>query len=241
MTAEKAATARKKSKSQRSLRVPWLGADSPEIDKVIGVLVQEIDKTHSDDAAVALTLKEHFKLDQEFKKAEHSRSPASRYMSAIAKEMGIDVDNTRDSIVIPPIKNRKRAEAKLKAEGRTMHDLGRGRIVFDTPEQLEAFYKLMKRKNKSGVIRGFEKHPVNVMPDTYNDFLAKQRSSGFSGFINFDIEIDLGKGRKGTFEIQLMHRDYIHVCDKQSHYLYDMIRMLDEIPKPFRSEEQEKS
>ncbi len=158
-------------------------------------------------------------------------------MIALSREMGlVDSDN---AAYMAPMKEWNRAVEKLDLEGRNLHDLGRGRLLVRTPDKIEEFYKILKSKDKDGSIKAFSTDKVKIIDGSLDDYLAEQRSSGYCGSINFDLEVDLGKGRVGTIEMQLMPRDYVETYD-MSHHLFKMIRSLQEIPPMWRSEEQSK-
>ena len=57
--------------------------------------------------------------------------------------------------------------------------------------------------------------------------------------VNFDCWITLGKGRFGKFEAQIMPADY-DIVDKHSHRLFEMIRIIQDVPGAYQQEEDKK-
>lgn len=221
-----------------SVRVPWLKMSSPEIDKVIGILVGQLSEYKNPyGKKQRLDKKRSDKLTQDFKNAGMSRSEARKFMRDLAEMMGIE--NPESAVFIGPMKERFRAEQKADEENRNLHDLGRGRILVKSPEEVLKFYNMLKSMDKEGHIKGLDCKTVQILDDSITDYLKKQRSSGYCGSLNFDIRVDLGKGRFGTFEIQIMPEEYEQPYD-HSHALYDMIRIIESIPGHWRSAEQTK-
>lgn len=225
-----------------SIKAPWLAAESESVSDVVRRLVNIMEEKYSPkrrprNTSQNLHPKVETQLKQSFRHAEQARGKGMKAMTALAEAMGVlDHDNAG---YMAPMKEWDRAVEKLSADGRNLHDLGRGRIRVRSPDKIEAFYKILKTMNKDGSLDAFKTDRVRIIPGSIDDYLAEQRSSGYAGSINFDLEVEIGKGRIGKLEVQLMPRDYVQTYDL-SHHLFKMIRALDEVPKGWRTEEHEK-
>jgi hypothetical protein len=227
--------ARKIEPTNTGIQVPWVSAQNPNVDNVIQILVQQLGEQHKIDQREPdfLTDRQKGKLQQSFKNSALGRGPVSRFMLGLAK--AIEIDDPDSAVIMAPMKSWWRAAHKLNTTGKPLTDLGRGRIVVESLEQVNNFYKLLTRK-KNGYIQGIPTQ-ASITEGSLDDYLKNQRWSGYAGSINFDVQTDLGKGRKGDLEIQIMPKSYIN-DDIRSHYLFSMIRILHEIPEAFRSSAQ---
>lgn len=215
-----------------SLQMPWMSAQNPELDEATAHLIKELGERHAKTAEFVLSAKERSNLMREFKNSEQGRSPLNKFLASIARKMNI---TNPEAVFVAPMKDWDRAVEKLHAPGRTLHDLGRARIKVSDAKQVKAFYKLLPSKDSEGHISGTPAKAF-MLPGSLDDYLQSPRKSGYAGSINFDVEVYISKGRWGTLEVQIMPDDY-EVVDKRSHRLFDMIRILHEIPDNFRTEE----
>ncbi len=214
-----------------SLRTPWTRGVNPGVDAAVKALVNEIRDRHKAGEEANLTQLQKDKLARDFRNAEQGRGYAGKYMRALAKAMNLECPDA--AVVIAPMKGWNRAAEKLSTVDRNLHDLGRGRIYVKTPKDIQKFYKLLNGKNAEGHIPGAT-HSASIIPGTISNYLETPRKSGFAGALLFDLEVDVGKNRFGALEVQIMPEDYQDVYD-QSHRLYDMIRIFQEIPENFRT------
>lgn len=219
-------------KSGEENTLSWLFQNQPELNDAIDNLVTELIKFKTSAPTDRLPGKQEDKFTQEYKNAELGKSKGEQYILGLAKAMGYE--HPHDCVDLAPMKDRYRAREKFNLASRNAHDFGRSRLYLYEPGDRDSFYKVLGSKTKDGVIKNIQCKGVKVVDGSLSDYLEKARKSGFSGTINLDLEIDLGKGRIGYYEVQLMPYDYIQV-DKHSHALYDMIRILDEIPDSFKT------
>lgn len=214
-----------------NLRTPWTKGINPGVDAAVQSLVSEIKDRHKAGEETNLTQIQKDKLARDFKNAEQGRGYAGKYMRALAKAMHLECPDA--AVVIAPMKRWNRAAEKISIADRNLHDLGRGRIYIKTPKDIQKFYKLLNGKNAEGHIPGAT-HNASIIPGSISNYLENPRKSGFAGALLFDLEVDLGKNRFGALEAQIMPEDYQDVYN-QSHRLYDMIRIFQEIPENFRT------
>ncbi len=214
-----------------SLHVPWTLAYDGDLDKAIESTISALIARHEEKEDVILPPKLERALQQEFKKSQEGLSPFYRVINWLAKEIEAEAE-------IGPMKEWHRTVTKFAAQGRKPNDLGRGRIFVDDPEQVREFYKIWSSKDKDGHIPGMPKNTF-IVPGSYDDYLAEQRWSGYASALHFDICVNSHKGHGGgTLENQIMPRSYLKTYG-QSHKLFDIIRMIHEIPAPMRSKEQQ--
>ncbi len=183
-----------------------------------------------------ISSKDENQLVRDFKNAEQAQSKADRYMYKIAEALGLD---PTVAVERADMKTWERAlDKRFNASGRNLHDLGRGTIYIDSVDEYYALQKLLNSKTKTGVLSQLKIQGVRIIEGSMDDYLANPRSSGFSGSLNMDVEINLGR-QKGTFEIQVRPAAYKE-ADKQSHFLFDMIRVLQDVPESYLTEEDKK-
>jgi hypothetical protein len=202
-----------------------------DIDTVVESLIQELKDRHA--AKSQLTPSQTKQLQKEFDHAKQGETYAKKFMLKLAALMKIECPQA--AAHTGPTKSWDRAAAKMSIEDRNLHDLQRGRLYVQSPKDIAKFYKLLNSKDNEGHIPGTTRNVV-IIPDSIDDYIKNPRKSGFAGAIIMDLGINIGKNRIGTYELQIMPRDYKDVYD-QSHHLYEMIRILQEIPKNFLSEE----
>ncbi len=208
----------------KTIKNEWLPQLSPSIDSVIRGLVREIatrNEHHS--PKIKLSKKAEKSLTQAFKNAEQGRSSADSLMQIIAKKM--KVESNSNTVFIVPMKDLQRAREKSTIPGRNLNDLGRGTILFSTPAQYEFLKKSLPSLIKNSGIK-----KATIIKDKIDDYIKKPRKSGYAGGLHTDFEIELTKGNIGNFELQIKPEQY-QKADTQSHLLYDMIRILEEIPR----------
>lgn len=223
----------------KTLQVPWVKPDA-DLDNAAYRMISALKDSNSlrNNKETKLGIRDENHLTQLHKGARQAKSKANRFMYAIAKEIGIK--NLDFNILMADGKNWKRAKEKSKDSSRNLHDLQRGRIYLSSPSRYKKLKSILKQMTKSGQLRGIKIAGVSIIPNSIDDYIEEAREkSGFAGSLNLDLLVDNGKGGEGYFEIQFMPSDYTKV-DKQSHRLFDMIRILDEIPKDYRSEADDK-
>ena len=219
-----------KTKETKQPRLPWL-QDNPELDKAVSRVVTEFKNIKTQRAEPAeLDSKTEQHLLRCLKDAEQGRSKAGKFMLALAK--GMDVDDPETSYVVAGMKSWDRIVNKFNAAARNVNDLGRGAVYIDSVDEYKAFQKLMRSKTRDGEVRQLNIKGVHIIDGSMDDYIASPRKSGYAGSINFNIDLDIGKGRHGVFEVQIRPKAYMDI-DKKSHYLYDMIRILQEVPQSF--------
>lgn len=212
---------------QKRTNLPWLKQD-PELDKAVHSLVQMLKNTKTKrPGSVELDEKSEQRLKRQFKDAEHGRTTAGKYMRAIALELGHEDPDL--AYIVAGMKDWDRVKDKFVNAARDVRDLGRGSVYINSIEEYRAFHSILKSKTKDGIVKRLNVRDVRIIEGSMDDYLANPRKSGYAGSINFNIEIDLGKGRHGTFEIQVRPSAYQDI-DKKSHRLYDLIRLLQEVP-----------
>ena len=178
----------------------------------------------------SLSAKEEAELQRKFKDAQQGRSSAYKFMLAAAKAM--KVKSPEDACKLADMKDWGTTVDKFKEAKRSTNDIGRGRIYIENVDEYYAFQKLNSSKDRNGHLDLSGTQRAAIIPGSINDYLMQARSSGYAGSVNFDLEVDLGKGRQGRFECQLIPSKYKDMYE-HSHALYDMIRIFDEIPKAY--------
>lgn len=210
--------------------LPWLDRDAG-LDEAVGRLVSQLVHTKTKrEAAAEIDKKTERRLQRSYKDAEQGRSPATKFMRALAKEMGME--DPEGSYVVAPMKAWNRIVDKFNAAAKDVQDLGRGSIYIRDYSEYQAFHKLMKAKTRDGCVTPLKQDCTRIIEGSMDDYLAHPRKSGYAGSINFNLEMDLNKGRQGIFEVQIRPYGYQDI-DKKSHRLYDMIRILQEVPKNY--------
>ena len=156
----------------------------------------------------------------------------------MAQKIGIEDKDIDRVIVTGPMKEWDTALRKqfTQAAG-SLNDLGRSRILIKTTEQYnQALQTIMATKSGRKGPQAIDVKGTTIVGNV-NNYLRNASKAGYAGSINFDIEIDLGKGRTGLSEVQIMPEAY-EECYDHSHILYEMIRILKQIPKAFRTNAQ---
>ena len=216
--------------------LPWIKYD-PNMDEAAARLVTTLRNKKNSRKKTKVSEKEESQLQRDFKLAEQAQSKADRYMYKIAVALGLDPAVAVDRA---DMKDWERAlDKKFNSVGRNLHDLGRGTIYLDDVQQYHAFKKLLNAKTKTGVINSLGIKSVRILEGSIDDYLASPRSSGFAGSFNMDLEIDVAHGKKAMFEVQIRPAAYKEV-DKQSHLLFDMIRVLQDVPESYLTKEDKK-
>lgn len=218
-------------------RVSWV-KENAALDIAIYQVVRTLADSHKPTRhGTQLSAKEEQKLADKFKAAAFAKSNGHKFMRAIAEAIGIQhIDR---QLFFAKGKDWERFKEKSLNGSRQINDGQRGRIYLSKPERYVALKKLLKSMSKEGQLKGVHSEGVSIIPDSINDYLEGARKSGFAGALNLSLEIDLGKGRTGNFEIQFMPSEYEPI-DKLSHRLFDMIRIIQELPPAFKTEELQK-
>lgn len=217
--------------------LPWISSEKDEMDAVAYNIAKELKLRHENNKTSRSNLSEddRAQLERAYHEAEQARSYAKKFMVGLAKTM--KVPNPEINTEIAAMKGIPRAEEKLSLaqEGqRTLNDLGRGRIYVSNVKQVEKGMNALK--NKTDAVGHIEGLTINacLIPGSTSNYLTKPRKSGYAGSINFDLDIDNGRGRHGQFEVQIMPDAYRDAYDI-SHHLYKIIRIIEEIPESFRT------
>jgi hypothetical protein len=157
-------------------------------------------------------------LDTLLTHAQMAQNPLLAFATALAQELHIEPST---HVIKGPLKLRERADdkaAKYKGNFNEIPDLVRDRVLFDEIGQVIAFRSMMKPgKANSRFLQEWEKRGIRIV-DVDDAFLSRKKS-GYVG-INVSVEIDLGKGRWHTGEIQLMHEGMQGVYE-DTKYNYD--------------------
>lgn len=216
--------------NKRRTNLPWIKQD-PALDQAVHNLVQMLKNSKTKrPGSVDLDEKTEQRLKRQFKDAEHGRTTAGKFMRAIALELGNDDPDL--AYIVAGMKDWDRVKDKFVNAARDVRDLGRGSVYINSMDEYRAFHSILKSKTKEGIVKRLNVKDVRIIEGSMDDYLANPRKSGYAGSINFNIEIGLGKGRHGVFEIQVRPSAYQDI-DKKSHRLYDLIRLLQEIPGAF--------
>lgn len=221
-----------KSTSSVNKSLPWLNND-PKLDDAAYRLIRTLNVNYFSSKETRVSYKTERQLGTAFKNAEHGKSTAWKFMKAISDALGIESPEIR--LVMASGKDWERAKQKIQNTSRTLHDLQRGRIYLSSVERYHALKKLL-RSFEGKKIRSINIDNVEINSEDIDDYLAHPRKSGYAGALHMDLRIDLGKGRSADFELQFMPAAYEEV-DRISHRLYDMIRILDEIPEAYKTRE----
>jgi hypothetical protein len=215
------------SSSPDSIGLPWLLAGQPDLEVSIMDLISAVNATYENESyKILLQAKVKKKLLQEYGHAGQSRGSANKAMTAIAQAIG--VPDYQNAVYVAPMKELQRAAEKYNVPDRNMHDLGRGTIYIHKSREIENFLELSE--SKQDMAEALKKQNVSIIPGSVDNYFSKPRSSGFHGSLNFDYEVEFTKGRSGKFEVQMVPHSYIET-NKNSHYLYAIIRKLQEIPE----------
>lgn len=212
-------------------KVPW-AQQGNDVDRAVYRLVNELKKRKSRKTKPNLSSKEECYLSRKFKNAAHGRSSAYKFMKALATKANLENPDT--AISVADMKEWERAAIKHLNVNRDTNDLGRGRIYIQNVAEYEAITRLARCRSKNH-------NPINIsgvsiIDGSCEDYLKNPRKSGFAGFINFDIDIKVGKSQQvGKFEVQIMPADY-EKTDAISHKLFDMIRILQETPDSYKTD-----
>ena len=213
--------------------LPWQ-KQQPAIDSAVDKLTSTLHRKKTTGNRTPLSAKETQSLKQQFKHAEQARSSALRHMVQISKAIGSK--SPESSTKLAPMKAWETAADKFAQAGRSTNDLGRGRVILDDVEAYYAFLSLMSAKDKDGHLQLPGAQKIRIIGGSFNNYIDTPRKSGYAGSINFDLSIEQSKGREGRFEVQVIPEAYLKVYD-QSHRLYDLIRIYDEIPQDYLSDE----
>lgn len=217
-------------KKNKGARLPWL-EDNPELDSAVMRLVTEYQNIKTQKSLPSkIDYKTEQRLLRNLKDAEQGRSKAAKFMLALAKSM--DIKNPETAYIVAEMKSWDRIVNKFNAAAGDINDLGRGSVYINSVDEYKAFQKILSSKTRDGEIRGLNAKGVRLIDGTLDDYIAQPRKSGYAGSINFNLDLDIGKGRHGVFEVQIRPKAYQDI-DKKSHYLYDMIRILQEVPSSF--------
>ncbi len=219
-----------------SLAIPWLSAATEETEGTLRTLAAEINRRHdASSAPVSLSEKQTTSLAKQFKNSEMGRGKASKFLLSLAKALSIPCPD--GAVEVAEMKSWHRAAEKFFMAERHINDLGRGRIYINDVKELNTLNKIIHAMSRDGHINSTNLKHVRIIKDSIDDYLKTPRKSGYAGGFNFDLEVDLGKDRTGHYEVQIMPRAYKETYE-HSHHLYDMIRILQEIPEAFRSAEE---
>lgn len=216
--------------SNATPKLPWISADDG-LDSAVFRIISELEKSKSAQrTGKELPPKAEAFLRREYKAAKHGRSDAGKFMRALADSTG--VEDPSGAFIIADMKAWSRTKEKFAEAARNTNDMGRGRMYLENTEEYHAFLRVLRSKTKTGILRNVQSHKVRIIEGTITNYLKGARKSGYAGSINFDMEMDIGKGRTGKFEVQVMPRAYERV-DKISHKLFDMIRILQEVKESY--------
>jgi len=222
-----------KDQKHKKPRLPWL-QDNPELDSAVSRIVTTYSSIKTQKYLPRdIDHKTEQYLKRSLKDAAQGRSKADKFMFAMANAM--DIKNPETAYIVAKMKSWDRIVNKFNSSARDINDLGRGAIYIDSVEEYKAFHKILSSKTRDGEFRQLNIKGVHLINGSLDDYIANPRKSGYAGSINFNIDLDIGKGRHGIFEIQIRPKAYQDI-DKKSHYLYDMIRILQEVPTSFLSE-----
>jgi hypothetical protein len=209
-----------------SVSVPWNIGYRPELDDVAESLVLQLISNHDDGEQVELSEKDTKKLTNEFKHSETGRSDAEKTARSIA--LKAKLQDGASAVMMAPLKDWNRAAQKLNAEGRTVHDLARGRMYVKSPKELGAVAKVLESRDEDGYIEGVAKSAA-IIKGSVGDYVKQDRSSGYGLSLNFDLKKQLKQSAvDGKTEFQVMPYEFKDIYDR-SHCLYEMIRILDEL------------
>ena len=219
-------------KPKQNVGLPWLDINL-ERDAAVGRVVGEFikSKKRGKHNKPKLTPPEERQLAQDMKNAELGRSKGGRLLHTFGDT--INVENAQTASKVAPMKDWDRAAEKMHSD-RDLFDLGRGRLGIKRISEAIKADDILSKPNLLDMVKD-----VTILPQSVKNYLRDPRESGFAGFINFDCLIDLGKGREGRFEVQIMPEDY-YVVDRHSHRLYEMIRIIQDVPKAWQQDEDKK-
>lgn len=191
-----------------------------------GLLRTMSDNERNPDNHIPLSEKDEKRALLQFKKSEAGQSHNHQFMQHIADQIGATCERG-------PAKDIIRYLQKHNLADRNTNDAHRGRILISNSEQYEKLIELLNKADSEGYLPTHSTSSIRVIPNSTDDYIKKQRKSGYSGSVNFDV---LYKD-ECPFEIQVMPDSYQRTYD-HSHRLFDMIRMLEETPKHMQSREQ---
>lgn len=218
-------------------QAPWVGDHSPELSDAARAIALKLYKNHAKSNGTKLTVAQQKELATLFKNAEQGRTSAEKFMRALDKAIKPknnkkkpDKETLENTVIVAEMKSFERASKKFNGAGRNMCDLGRGRIVVKSPKEMEKLYAILAQKDGDKFLENECPQNVVIAAGSFSDHLGEQSRSGYAGGLNFDLEIDNGKGRKGNFEVQVVPKEYLEICD-QSHYIYEVIRLIEEDPE----------
>jgi hypothetical protein len=207
-----------------SSKAPWISGSSTKLNDAAHTIASKLLKTHTNGSSTKLSDPQKKELETLIKNAEQGRSGAEKFMRSLNK--AIDKKFLEAAVIIAPMKSLERASKKFSDAGRNMSDLGRGRIVVKSPKEMEKLYAILAQRDRDKFLENYSQN-VTIATGSFSDYLGEPRRSGYAGSINFDLEIDNGKGRKGKFEVQIVPEAYLETCD-QSHKIYEIIRAIEE-------------
>ena len=230
---------RKRGTEKQTLIAAWTASvDYDLIDDEIRKMLETLNADRlNPNSNVNLNDRMHRSLQRKFNHAQEGGRSGDECTVSIAKLIGAPKWKF-------DTKEFGRAAAKLFADGRNLHDLRRARLFFSktantsAQDQYQAFAKLIESADKDGFIPELKTKKVRIVTDKVDDYIRCSRgSSGYAGSYNVDLEIVIGNHNKTYYEVQAMPLEYERI-DTHSHFLYDLIRQLDEVPKPYRTPEQ---
>ena len=211
----------------------WPEKDIIALEYALHDLVDDLELSDKAER-VALTDKEQQWLGRQFKSSQKAQSPFKRFAWDFAENIGIMLPPDR-AVKVVAMKSWERAAMKMRAPGRNLHDLGRARARGKGPVSVVNADRLLSQKGPNSFAKKWEDRGVKIIRGSVDNYITSPRtSSGYAGSINVDIETSFKKGQPGIVEMQVMP-DSMEKVDKHSHRLFDMIRLLDEIPAKAKS------
>ncbi len=157
------------------------------------------------------------KVEQVISRAEHAKTAGWKYAQALCGQLGLNQDF---AIHMGPIKDPRRiiekANARYDGDVEKVGDVCRLQILIRSTEDVERVEAFLFPGRKDPFHQSWAKKGVELL-EVKNNF-SHPTTTGWIGF-NCKFEADLGKGRKQTFEVQIIPDVMLDVYETSHTYL----------------------
>ena len=162
-------------------------------------------------------------LDVLLGQAQMAFSLAGKFGNELSDLLGLDpVTSYIEGELKDPDRIRQKADNKYGGDLSRVCDIARSRILFDSPDQIHKFRKIVKGGQNSHPFLKTWQGRVEIINKSLGDYYERPKFGGYVG-INMNLKVNLGGNRYHICEMQLMHKE-MQPTDKESHKLYEQMR-----------------